>query len=428
MIPVRATGSPETTAGRPVPPPGGIILPPGPGGRILRASPPEGRELNNEEQPFMNQSPGMKSGQPWRPGLPLFWLLQTAGWLLFLLANLAAFAWQGSLDRAQWIRYASATVSAFAITALLRGWFRNRWRTLPPLPRLLPPLLLVSLLAANAQIWLANLLRWPLTGFGGAFPPVTLLDYLQRMFWWLVPITGWIAMYFTIKFWQARQIQERRAEAARALAEAAQFQMLRYRLNPEFLFGTLQYIQDLIGRDRQHARRLITELSDFLRYNLLGQRRRVVPLREELEAIRNYINIQQRFPEERLELALETDGPLLDTPLPPFLLLPLVENAVRNGQEPSEGPFRICIKAGTTGNGWRLSVDSPPPVRSAGKDDSPDLGHVRHRLQQHYPGRHELSVTEGPDRLSITIQLFSNERIPEMLEVNKVFPSGDRFW
>jgi two-component system LytT family sensor kinase len=125
--------------------------------------------------------------------------------------------------------------------------------------------------------------------------------------WWSTPIVGWSALYLGIKFWQEWVDEKARAEKAQVLAQTAQLQMLRYRLNPHFLFNALNSIRALVSEDKTSAKSMITELSEFLRYSLVSKNYKDVPFKDEIDSVRHFFNIQKMRYEDNLDVSLDID-------------------------------------------------------------------------------------------------------------------------
>src|SRR6478735_6950310 len=135
----------------------------------------------------------------------------------------------------------------------------------------------------------------------------------------------WTGIYFGIKYYESLQQQREAALKAAALAQEAQLKMLRYQLNPHFLFNTLNAISTLIlDNQNRTANNAVTRLSEFLRYTLDQDPMKKVTLRQELEALELYLGTERlRFGERlRLEYALEDAS--LEALVPSLLLQPLL--------------------------------------------------------------------------------------------------------
>lgn len=178
---------------------------------------------------------------------------------------------------------------------------------------------------------------------------------------------------------------ERRAAEARTLAREAELQSLRLQINPHFLFNCLHSISALATMDGSRARDMCIRLADFLRSSLALGSRESIPLRDELALARRYLEVEQVRFGNRLRLEEEIDAACEDCAVPPLLLQPLVENAVKHGIAGlvEGGVVRIC--ADLDGASVTISIENEfdsdtPPRRGA----AVGLSNVRRRLEARY--------------------------------------------
>ncbi len=109
----------------------------------------------------------------------------------------------------------------------------------------------------------------------------------------VIVFIAWSGLYFGIKYWKQWNVERDRAERASYQAQTAQLKMLRYQLNPHFLFNSLNSISALMDEDKSKSKELLCELSEFLRYSLEQKNLAQIPLKEELKAIRLYLSIEK---------------------------------------------------------------------------------------------------------------------------------------
>lgn len=340
----------------------------------------------------------------------LFWILQTAGWLFFLAISLAYYQVRGILTAAVLERYATAAAAGFLATLLLRLSYKTLNIRNRPLLSLSLLAFALSFLGANVPIWTSDLLKLPFSGSKALAANLSLLPYLSRVVWWMTPLLGWSALYFGINFWQEWTVQKERAEQAEALVQTAQLQMLRYRLNPHFLFNVLNTIRALIADDKASAKTMVTELSEFLRYALMSKNAKDVPFKDEIESIRHYFNIQKMRYENKLEVAFEVEPAAEEYPVASFLLFPLAENAVRHGLRTSALPLAVRIKAGVREGGLCVDiVNSGSWVKDPGPDGNgvagQGLDNVRRRLAEAYPDKHRLDIFEEDGSVHVRLSI-----------------------
>jgi two-component system, LytTR family, sensor kinase len=191
-----------------------------------------------------------------------------------------------------------------------------------------------------------------------------------------------------------RESALRQSQLEARLVEA-QLDALKMQLHPHFLFNTLNAITVLMRRgDSANAVRMVGGLSELLRRSLASIRVELVTLREELDFIQRYLDIEtMRFP-DRLRVALDIADDAACGLVPNLILQPLVENAIEHGIAPRVSGGRISIVARVHGDRLRIEIrdDGVGPGKSSAKGHGVGLSHVRTRLAQLYPGTHRFTL------------------------------------
>jgi LytS/YehU family sensor histidine kinase len=248
--------------------------------------------------------------------------------------------------------------------------------------------------------------------FGAAAELMERLSFHESQIAAWVLILAWSAAYFAIKFARIfREVRESALKAA-AMAHEAQLKMLRYQLNPHFLFNTLNAISTLVlEHETEQANRMVTKLSSFLRYSLDNDPMQRITLRQELEALRLYLDIEKVRFEDRLQLELDVEQGAETALIPSLLLQPLVENAIKHGiaQVESEGRLRIAarvfagellLEISDNGPGVTLVDGDIPNGRGVG------LRNTRERLRELYGAAHSFRLAPvSPRGLGIHIRI-----------------------
>jgi signal transduction histidine kinase len=214
------------------------------------------------------------------------------------------------------------------------------------------------------------------------------------LFYTFIPM-AWSVLYFGVKSYQDVQAERERALAAEGQAHRAQLQALRYQLNPHFLFNTLNAVSTLIvERENQDAERMVARLSDFLRLTLEGNSDVEVPLADELDFARRYLDIEQIRFGDRLVVREDVEPEALSAQVPPLLLQPLVENAVRHGIMPREEGGTLRIEARRVGERLLLRVadDGPGPPSDAELGGGVGLSNTKARLESLYGEAHRFTL------------------------------------
>jgi signal transduction histidine kinase len=220
----------------------------------------------------------------------------------------------------------------------------------------------------------------------------------------------WVIVSVSHAFDYYRQMQERELRAAELEKRLAQarLQTLQMQLNPHFLFNSLHAISALVHKDADLADQMITRLSDLLRYALESTDAQEVPLRQELDFVRRYLEIEQTRFGDRLAVRLEIAPETLDALVPNLLLQPLVENAIRHGIEPRAKPGQIELRSRCENGQLLLEVRDNGVGLSPGRklEEGVGLSNTRARLKQLYGDRHRFALSEGPGGgLSVSLEL-----------------------
>jgi two-component system LytT family sensor kinase len=232
----------------------------------------------------------------------------------------------------------------------------------------------------------------------GHGPPLW-FGFLNALVIYLGVLAAGLARAYSLRL-GARREQSTQLQAQ--LAEA-RLEALRSQLDPHFLFNTLNAVSSLVERDPRGVRRMITRLSELLRYSMEDAREPEITLRRELDLLDRYLDIMQvRFP--GLNVLRLLDDEALDVMVPSMILQPLVENAIRHGVEKMTEPGRIEIEALLHGDTLVLRVSDNGP----GETDVPDaessgvgLRNTRARLEQLYGAAGQFSLSRNAEELTV---------------------------
>jgi sensor histidine kinase YesM len=218
--------------------------------------------------------------------------------------------------------------------------------------------------------------------------PVLQRGFVLSFHWDVLIYAAVLGFAHAADYYQRLRDRELHASRLEAQLGRARLDALRAQLNPHFLFNSLNAISELVHEDPGRADRVINQLAALLRAVLDDSNASEVTLREELDFVRKYLEIEQVRLGERLAVRVEADAAALDVRVPGLILQPLVENAVRHGIAPREGPGVIEVTASRRGGTLELQVrDSGCGAagRKAGSR-SPGVGlsNVRARLAHHF--------------------------------------------
>jgi len=294
-----------------------------------------------------------------------FWLLQLVGWFgLALISFLSLTLWYDQQE----FNYIAHTLLQSLLGILvawpLRPLFHYLW-DMRPSARLINTALGV-LVCSGVWTVLRISTFMALTDEQGLWS-----DFGGWLFGSIFIFSCWAAFYYGIKYYQLLQEEHEtllkvaaenkeeqlKRSKAETVAHEAQLKMLRYQLNPHFLFNTLNAISALVQtKDTDRANRMIVQLSDFLRYSLDNDPIQRVSLNEELKALKLYLNIEQTRFGSRLELEFDVTAAAEAVKIPSLILQPLAENAIKYGIAPMEQGGKITVLARLDGDFLELEM------------------------------------------------------------------------
>ena len=323
-----------------------------------------------------------------------FWMLQTAGWTgYFILRSLSGFA---NAMGAIWIVHtALLTATGYSLTLLMGSVFR-RLIAMRPIFTLVLSLLVVVLSSATFSIietWsVATFLKPGLRPVGVAYFGAILLNFAL--------LAAWAALYYGINYFLLLEGEIKQREKLEGQASTAQLAMLRYQLNPHFLFNTLNSISTLVLlKQTERANAMLARLSSFLRYTLANEPTAKVTLAQEVETLKLYLEIEKMRFEDRLRPHFKIESETIGARLPSLLLQPLIENAIKYAVTPSENGADIWLTAHREGQAVRIEVADNGTGEGSDLSASPSTGvglaNIRDRLTQAYGPAHGFTTRQN---------------------------------
>ena len=359
------------------------------------------REAKTEWKPFrLQQQPFFEDKNR------AFWVLQSVGWAgYFILRTLSGIA--NNFGFSLVIHIALLTATGYSLTLLMAAVYRRLIRMRPLVTWIISiAIVLVASAAFSAiETWSHATFVKPgirpegLQFFGSIILTVSLL-------------VAWSALYYSINYYLLLEEQSDRLLRLEHQASTAQLAMLRYQLNPHFLFNTLNSISTLVLlKQTERANAMLSRLSSFLRYTLVNEPAGSVTVAQEVETLKLYLEIEKMRFEDRLRPRFEIDAAVAGARLPSLLLQPLVENAIKYAVTPQEEGADIEIVARRSGDRVLLTVaDTGPGAEDhwvkAQQSTGVGLANIRDRLGQAYGPDHRFeteSNRNGGFRVTIDI-------------------------
>ncbi|MEO0500228.1 MAG: histidine kinase [Pseudomonadota bacterium] len=323
-----------------------------------------------------------------------FWILQGGGWAAYLfLRTLGGLA--NSMGVAFIIPTMIVTATGFSITLLMSAAYRRIIRMKPVYVWSLT--LLVIMVAAPMfsvlEVWAHA--RF----FSQGYEPEG-IEFLGAILLDLSVLGAWTGLYFGINYFLLLENQAKHMLKVEAQASAASLAMLRYQVNPHFLFNTLNSISTLVLLKDERANAMLSRLSSFLRYSLAEDPGSTVTLAQELEALKLYFDIERMRFEDRLQTRFDIDERVKNACVPSMILQPLVENAIKYAVTPMEEGAEIAVIARLVeGNRVFIDVADTGPGLNAKKPAYVDgagvgLKNVSDRLAETYSGEASFMLAE----------------------------------
>jgi signal transduction histidine kinase len=351
------------------------------------------------------QQPGLFSRPFFEDKSRAFWMLQAGGWSGYLLLRTVSSISNG-LSVEGIIKSIIEAIVGYCLTLLLSSLY-GYYRRLPRIPSVI---LTLGTLVAAALIY--AVMEAFTFSFTAAEPGITIPRVLGYTFLTFTVLAGWSALYFGINFYLIVEQQIDQMQILENQASSAQLAMLRYQLNPQFLFNTLNSISTLVLlKQTERANVMLSRLSSFLRYTLANEPTAHVTLAQEVETLKLYLEIEKMRFDERLRTHFDVDPRCAKARLPSLLLQPLVENAIKYAVTPQEEGADITISARLAGERVQIAVSDtgpglietkPRPTLSTGVG----LANIRERLAQAFGPDHRFETRTNPGQgFSVEIEI-----------------------
>ena len=323
-----------------------------------------------------------------------FWILQTIGWSgYFFLRTLSGFA--NNLGWMLVVHTLLLTATGYSLTLLMASLYRRLIRMKPVWTLLLSlaAVVLASVIFSVIETWsVATFLKLDFKPQGVAYLGALPLNFSL--------LAAWTALYYGINYFLLLEDQIRLRERLENQASSAQLAMLRYQLNPHFLFNTLNSISTLVLlKQTERANAMLARLSSFLRYTLANEPTAKVTLAQEVETLKLYLEIEKMRFEDRLRPHFRIEPETIGARLPSLLLQPLIENAIKYAVTPAENGADIWLTAAREGQAVRIEVadngDGSGGEIAASPSTGVGLANIRDRLSQAYGGAHRFDTRQN---------------------------------
>ncbi|MFK7865022.1 MAG: sensor histidine kinase [Pseudohongiellaceae bacterium] len=342
-----------------------------------------------------------------------FWLFQLLGWSLWVsllvLRDLIAVPPEYIFPRA--IVFSVSAIVGGVLTFILRFLYQIVWER---------GLIIRFLVAWFGSLAAAGLWQ-PFRNFIALLPYGEIFDFsnasMQDLFDGVLSISFpllllWSALYFIFKYYILLQQEKEKSLRSEALAHQAQLLMLRYQLNPHFLFNTLNAISTLVlSNATTQANEMVMKLSKFLRYSLDHSSLDKVTLAHELETSRLYLDIEKVRFADRLRIDIDVDAQAEAAYVPTMILQPLIENSIKYAISKTIDGGVIKISAHQRFDKLVLVVtDDGPGIKGEATKDAlvlskgVGISNIRNRLNEIYGEEYKFTFSDAePTGLTVTV-------------------------
>jgi sensor histidine kinase YesM len=292
----------------------------------------------------------------------MYWISQATGWFLFVAANLFIIA---SFEELTWKRtlvWIFLGLLGVFFTHLLRKVIRKKnWLNLT-LKNIIPRILLASIIIGTiiyAFVFIASYLAGTMhqDEFNIARPIAGAINMSAI-------ILLWSLIYFVVHYMENYKKKEIESLIWEAAVKDYELKTLKSQLNPHFMFNAMNSIRALIEEDPESAKTAITKLSNILRYSLQMERMERIPLEDEIETVKNYLDLERIRFEDRLKYKIDIDKSSEKIEIPPMMIQTLVENGIKHGvsKRTSGGEIELKSKMYSTEKGSKLKIE----IRNSG--------------------------------------------------------------
>ncbi|MDL2340882.1 MAG: histidine kinase [Pseudomonadota bacterium] len=323
-----------------------------------------------------------------------FWILQSIGWSgYFFLRSLSGFA--NSMGWIWIVHTLLLTATGYSLTLLMATLFRRLIRMRPILT------LILSLAAVALSAGAFSIIEtWSYATFLKPESKPVGVEYMGAILLNFALLAAWASLYYGINYFLLLEEEIDQRERLESQASSAQLAMLRYQLNPHFLFNTLNSISTLVLlKQTERANAMLARLSSFLRYTLANEPTAQVTLAQEVETLKLYLEIEKMRFEDRLRPHFRIESETIGARLPSLLLQPLMENAIKYAVTPRENGADIWLTASHVGPRVRIEVadngDGGAVEIAASQSTGVGLANIRDRLSQAYGPNHVFEAREN---------------------------------
>lgn len=327
----------------------------------------------------------------------IYWVAQFAGWMAYASLLFIAIVnrekeitFETVVSVILWVVFGVGVTHLQRFVFLRLGWLELR------LPNLIPKILVSSTVSAIVIYGFLFAADYLIIGEIKGKESLTVSNLVLGTISMAILVLFWNAIYFTFHFFQKSRNQEVSNLELTASNRESELKNLRSQLNPHFLFNSLNSIRALVDIEPAKAKKSITTLSNLLRQSLMIGKENMVTVEQELEIVRNYLDLEKIRFEERLNVQWEIDDSLLSKQIPPFSIQMMAENAVKHGISNLKEGGVVIVSIVRTNVGFSLQIKNSGELGTK-TDLGVGIQNIKQRLKLQFGGaaKYSLAQVEG---------------------------------
>lgn len=341
----------------------------------------------------------------WKLPVSTYWLCQLAGWLSMVLIEIVNYTFfiVG--------RFSMVTLNLFLLYAvvgmLLTHGYRMYLRKRPVFASSVTYIWINAFFATFLiSFCMTVVTEVPVMLLGNnRLSDITLIQVAGFTINWMRYVGVWVIIYYLYKMLQQNASIQQEKLQLENLAKTTELELLKSQLNPHFLFNALNSIKALVIINPEQSRDAIVKLSELLRFTLQYGKEKRILLKQELEEVTKYLELEQLRFGKRLQVTYHLDAAVNTSAVPPALLLTLVENAIKHGVAKQMGAGTVTVRTATGKPGFVLITVVNSGRFEPGPDTGIGLKHLTKRLEELYNGKATFEIAATADGVVAQLQL-----------------------
>lgn len=332
----------------------------------------------------------------------IYWYCQFTGWSFFVVVNSIFFEIEFNSTYKEYLMYFFTLPIGIGISHLYRNLLVRTKILERSLPTQITAIIFFSILKAGLFFVMSSLL-WQV--FKLNTTDLSLVFILEWVINFTVIFCIWNIIYFGFHYFQNYKRSEIDSLRYLAASKETQLMSLKAQLNPHFIFNCMNSIRALIDEDPAKAKDSVTRLSSILRSTLLLNKRKEISVKEELELVSNFLDLEHIRYEDRLNYTIEAEPEISDALLPPFIIQSQVENAIKHGISSIPGKGYIRVEVFRENDSLRIVVSNTGKLSNKEPLTGVGFRNSIQRLDLLYGNQSHILIREEGDLVVVDIHL-----------------------